>query len=174
MIKNVPFGSFKGRKIEVDFSGGQITSNAGILLLKKASEKTGILEEVASVLNDPRDQTKVLHSIYSMLGQRVYGIALGYEDLNDHEKLRSDYLLQSAVNRDEPLAGDSTLNRFEQWADRETAWRIHRVIFDKFIASYEEPPKSIILDFDATDHQIFGNQAEYARGFETKTVRSLI
>ena len=66
MIKNVPFGSFRGRKIEVDFSGGQITSNAGILLLKKASEKTGILEEVASVLNDPRDQTKVLHSIYSL------------------------------------------------------------------------------------------------------------
>lgn len=158
MIKNVPFGSVRGRKIEVDFSGGQITSNAGILLLKKASEKTGILEEVARVLNDPRDQTKVLHSIYSMLGQRVYGIALGYEDLNDHEKLRSDYLLQSAVNRDEPLAGDSTLNRFEQWANRETAWRIHGVIFEKFIASYEEPPKSIILDFDATDHQIFGNQ----------------
>ena len=87
-----------------------------------------------------------------------YAIALGYEDLNDHDVLRQDVALQTAVERDQWLASASTLCRFENRADRETAWRLHEVLLDQFIASFKRAPKKLILDFDATDDPVHGEQ----------------
>jgi hypothetical protein len=95
-----------------------------------------------------------------LLRQRVYALALGYEDVNDHQSLRSDPGFQTAVERDQPLASSATLCRFENRADGEMAWRIHQVMVDDFIASHEEPPEELILDFDATDDRVHGDQEQ--------------
>ncbi|MCH7696395.1 MAG: transposase, partial [Proteobacteria bacterium] len=79
--------------------------------------------------------------------QRLYGLALGYEDLNDHQQLRKDLAIQTAVERDAVLASSATLCRWENRADREAAWRSHEVIVDQFIASFKRAPKKLILDF---------------------------
>jgi len=93
-----------------------------------------------------------------MLRQRVYGLAQGYEDLNDHDTLREDLALQTAVNRDEALASSPTLCRLENRAGRETAWALHAVLVEQFIASHKRAPKELVLDFDATDDRVHGEQ----------------
>jgi hypothetical protein len=93
-----------------------------------------------------------------LLRQRVYGLACGYEDLNDHDTLRNDIALQTAVEKDQVLGSRSTLCRFEQQADRVLMWRIHEQMVEQFIASFDAPPASLILDFDATDDPVHGQQ----------------
>ena len=93
-----------------------------------------------------------------LLRQRVYGLACGYEDLNDHDTLRNDIALQTAVEKDQVLGSRSTLCRFEQQADRALMWRIHEQMVEQFIASFDAPPVSLILDFDATDDPVHGQQ----------------
>ena len=88
----------------------------------------------------------------------MYGLALGYEDLNDHETLRTDLALQTGVERDTVLGSQSTLCRLENRIDRQVAVRLHEVLLDPFIASYAEAPDELILDFDATDDRVHGNQ----------------
>ena len=90
--------------------------------------------------------------------QRVFGIALGYEDLNDHDALRHDLAVQTAVDRDTPLASAPTLCRFENAAGVSWAWAMHRVLMDVFIASHATPPEENVLDFDATDDAVHGHQ----------------
>ncbi len=98
------FPALKRRKIEDEFSGGDITSDGGVLLLRQVDQKLGLFEEVNLVFHDPRDQDQVKHSQLSLIKQRVYGLSLGYEDLNDHQQLRLDPALQTTVNRDNILA----------------------------------------------------------------------
>ena len=117
------FPACQGRVVEAEFSGGAVTSDAGVLLLRQADRRLGLMAEVGKRLKDPRDQSRVTHSQLSMLRQRVYGLALGDEDLNDHDALRKNLALQTAVERDEPLASSPTLSRLENRAGRETAWR---------------------------------------------------
>ena len=93
-----------------------------------------------------------------MLRQRVFGLALGYEDVNDHAALRHDLALQTAAERDCALASPSTLSRFENAAGRDWAWNIHEVLVEDFIASHSEAPEELILDFDATDDAVHGRQ----------------
>src|SRR5262249_29917693 len=93
-----------------------------------SARRLGLLDRVAKVVADPRDPTRIVHSLASMLKQRVYGLCLGYEDLNDHAQLREDLLLQSAVERDRPLASSATLCRLENRATRTAAWAMHEVI----------------------------------------------
>lgn len=149
----------KNRKIEVNFEGGSVTSDGGILLLKEVEETCGLLKSAAKCFDDPRVPEKVVHSIRSMLRQRVFGLCLGYEDLNDHETLRHDVAHQTAAGRDEVLASVSTLCRLEQLASTKLAWDLHEVMVSQFISSFKEPPKQIVLDFDATDDRVHGNQA---------------
>ena len=113
---------------------------------------------IARALSDPRRQASCDHDVPGLVRQRLYAIALGYEDLNDHDGLRQDVALQTAVERDQWLASASTLCRFENRADRETAWRLHEVLLDQFIASFKRAPKKLILDFDATDDPVHGEQ----------------
>jgi hypothetical protein len=119
-----------------------------------------LTEAVAGALSDSRRQGSCTHDLASMLRQRVYGLALGYEDLNDHRALRTDAALQTAVNRDDPLASSATLCRFENRADRAMAAQMHAVLLDQFIASFKRAPKRLILDFDATDDAVHGGQEQ--------------
>ena len=156
--EQLSFPGCKGRRVEADFSGGSVTSDAGILLVRQADRLLGLTASVARLFPDSRRKASCEHSISSMLRQRVYGMALGYEDLNDHDSLRHDLAWQTAVERDKPSASSPTLCRLENRADRETAVAIHRVLIDQFIASYREPPTELILDFDATNDPIHGHQ----------------
>ena len=152
------FPASRKRRVEVDFSGGEITSNGGVLLLRQADRASGLIESVTRRLCDKRQRGKVLHRIINMLRQRVFSLALGYEDINDHAALRHDVALQTAVERDVVLASPSTLSRFENKADREWAWHIHEAMVENFIASHSQPPKQLVLDFDATDDRVHGKQ----------------
>ena len=148
----------KGRKIEINFGGGSISSDGGVLLLNQIDKKLGFTQKIARHLKEYRDPTKVQHSLLQMLRQRVYGIALGYEDLNDHSNLRQDPAFQTSVSKDTVLASSSTLCRFENKAKRSDAIMIHQEIVEQFIQSFKSPPKELILDFDATDDLIHGEQ----------------
>ncbi|NDE30147.1 MAG: IS1380 family transposase [Flavobacteriia bacterium] len=154
-----PYSNVKKRKVEVHFSGESVTSDAGLLLLKEVDKELGLTSNIAKkCMTDPRDQRFVKHSLETMLKQRVYGLSMGYEDLNDHENLRHDPCWQAAAGEVEALSGDSTLCRFEHFADRKTAVAIHKELVEQFIRSFKIPPKELILDFDATDDTVHGNQ----------------
>ncbi len=160
------FPRVNGRVVEANFDGGDISSDGGVLLLRQADCLLGLSRAVAAVLSDPRRQSSCDHDVHALLRQRLYAIALGYEDLNDHEALRRDVALQTAVERDQLLASASTLCRFENRADGETAWRLHEVLLDQFIGSFKRPPKKLILDFDATDDAVHGEQdGRFFHGF---------
>lgn len=152
------FPGVKRRVVEANFGGGEITSDGGVLLLREVDRQLGLSEAIATVVHDPRRQASCQHEAVSLLRQRLYGLALGYEDLNDHQALRNDPAIQTAVDRDEVLASSATLCRWENRADRATAWKLHAVLVDQFIASYKRPPKKLILDFDATDDAVHGKQ----------------
>ena len=129
-----------------------------MLLLRQADRLLGLTASVAGRLADARQRGKVEHGFTAMLRQRVFALALGYEDVNDHAALRFDLALQTAAGRDRALASPSTLSRFENAAGRAWAWRVHEVLVAGFIASFDAPPEELILDFDATDDAVHGKQ----------------
>lgn len=152
------FPACRKRAVEVDFGGGNVSSDGGALLLRQAERRLGLLSQVAGSLDDPRRQASCDHKLVDLLRQRVFGLALGYEDLNDHDVLRHDLAWQTAVERDRTLASSPTLCRLENGADRQTAWRIHGILVEQFIASFARPPEEVTLDFDATDDPVHGHQ----------------
>ena len=154
----ISFPPCRKRPIEVDFGGGDVSSNAGVLLLREADRRLGLTKAVSLKLPDERQPGKVVHKLGDMLRQRVFGIALGYEDLNDHDALRHDLALQTAAGCDAALASAPSLCRFENRAEPEWAWAIHDVLADVFIASFETAPEEIVLDIDATDDAVHGHQ----------------
>jgi hypothetical protein len=122
--------------------------------------KLGLLEAAARCIADPRSPLLIKHGVRDMLRQRVYGLALGWEDLNDHGALRCDVAVQTAVGVDREVASAPTLCRLEKWADRATAVRLHRLLIEQFIASFKSAPKELVLDFDATDNPLHGQQEQ--------------
>jgi hypothetical protein len=156
------FSSLKSQKIVADFAGGQLTSDAGGLLLREVDRRLGLTRQLAACLTDPREPAKVVHDQHTMLAQRVFGIALGYEDLNDHDTLRSDPLFSILAERrpapEAPLASPPTLCRLENRIDSKSLFRMAKVFVDTFIASHQRPPQEVILDFDATDDRVHGKQ----------------
>lgn len=156
--QNYQFSKVKNLKLEASFTGGDISSDGGATILMEADKKLELTKDLAKLFPDSRDQSKVTHDIESIIKQRVYGIALGYEDLNDHDNLRKCPVLQTVVGKLEDMASSSTLCRFENQSNRKLIIEVHKLILDKFIASHKTPPKELILDFDATDDQIHGNQ----------------
>ncbi len=122
------FPVLKRRIVEANFQGGDITSDGGVLLLQPVDHRLGLSEAVTRTLDDPRRQASCDHDSLSLLRQRIYALALGYEDLNDHQTLRLDLAIQTALGRREELASSSTLCRWENRADRETAVRMYEVI----------------------------------------------
>ncbi len=167
------FHPLKRREIRAQFDGGAITTDGGGLLLREVEKRIGILRQFAACFTDYRNPELIEHTVKELVAQRVYGLALGYEDLNDHEELRNDPLLAVLVEKANPssqvLAGKSTLNRLE--LTRETASRkerykkivldhgaVDRLLVDIFLEAHPEEPKEIILDLDATDDPLHGNQ----------------
>lgn len=154
----VNFPSFGSRRIEVDFTGGSVTSDGGVMLLREADRLLGLMKSLSEVLTDPRSPSYRTHSLATLLGQRIFGLALGYEDGNDHGTLRGDPAFQAALGKAEPLGSPSTLCRMEQWCDRAAAVAIHGVLVEKFLDSFSTPPEELVLDLDATDVPVHGNQ----------------
>ena len=177
------FHAFGRREVIGRFDGGRITSDGGGLLLREADVRLGLLDRLAECFTDHRNPNGVEHDVRSLVSQRVYGLALGYEDLNDHDELRRDWLLAVLVGRRDPtgrdrtrardrgcaLAGSSTLNRLELGtADGAAADRCKRIaadpaamdrlLVDLFLESESEPPSEIWLDLDATDDRLHGRQ----------------
>lgn len=158
------FGALGRRRIEVGFDGGEVSSDAGLLLLRQVERKLGLLKAAARVLPDRRNPQLVLHTTEQLLRQRVFGLCQGYEDLNDHDRLRLDPTLQTALDKRGTTAAmqngasSPTLCRFEARANRKAAVELHRVLIEQFIASFAEPPQELILDFDATDDLVHGEQ----------------
>jgi len=181
--KQFEFQDHGFRKVVADFSGGRITSDGGGLLLREIATGTKLLERFADCFVDNRNQAMIEHTKLELLSQRIFGLALGYEDLNDHDDLRADALLATLVGKVDPtgeqrvrerdkgypLAGKSTLNRLELApAGVPYQHRYHKIVcdpemvdrffVDAFLRANPEPPDRIILDFDATDDPLHGDQ----------------
>ena len=154
------FPSLKHRKMKVDFHGGNVSSDGGVLLLKQIDRKIKMLPRITSIMGkyDSRQPGKITHSLHSMLVQRIYGIACGYEDLNDHHTLRHDIAWQTAADRVDNLASVPTLHRFEKQSVRQMSMELMNLMIDVFIESFHNTPEEIVLDFDNTNNTIHGNQ----------------
>jgi hypothetical protein len=171
------------RDVVAKFDGGQISSDGGGLLLREVERKTGIIRRLAECFRDFRDPDAIEHTVEDLLGQRIYGLALGYEDINDHDRLRLDHLLAVLVNKEDPTGGDramardkgkplassSTLNRLEltHWsADHSSRYKkivaqvgkIDNLLVDLYLDAHDEAPRQIWLDLDATDDPLHGSQ----------------
>jgi len=157
-VGEVPFSKLGRREIDVRFDGGAVSSDGGLLLLREVEKRLGLLKAVANVLPDPRSPLLVRHKTEQLLRQRVFGLCQGYEDLNDHDTLRDDPAVQTALERDTAAASSPTLCRFENRADREAAVATQRILVEQFIASFKEAPTELIFDFDATDDIVHGHQ----------------
>ena len=131
-------------------------------MLREVDHRVGLTAAINGCIADPRDPRRIVHDQETLLRQRVFGIALGYEDLNDHTTLRTDPMLQliaeQTVDESRPLGSAPTLCRLENRVTREEAFAINRVFVEQFIASHETPPKELVLDFDATDDLLHGTQ----------------
>jgi len=177
------FGNLNHREIVAKFNGGSITSDSGAMLLHDFEKKTAIIKQFADCFTDYRDNSRIEHSVEELIAQRIYGIILGYEDLNDHDNLKSDQLLAAVCGKEDitgndrkrnndkgkPLAGKSTLNRLELAtpdADKDSRYkkivahpaRIDELFVNIFLDSQDIPPRQIILDLDATDDPTHGQQ----------------
>ena len=163
------FEASGSREIVARFDGGTISSDGGAFLLRQTDKRLNLLPRLAECFLDDRNQDRIEHSVLEMISQRVYGLALGYEDLNDHEQLRTDPVFGILAGReelDEPLAGKSTLNRMELGAGTKdrykkiTFWKdgLDELLVKVFLESHENPPAEIILDVDTTDLPLHGKQ----------------
>ena len=164
------FAPHFSRRVEAEFCSDRISSDGGSLLLREVDRKIRLLRRAVACFTDGRAQAQVEHPVAQMLAQRVFGLALGYEDLNDHEQLRDDpvfALLAGKRDLASPLAGKSTLNRLEL-AGRSQRYHkigyspeaIDRLLVDLFLEAHAEAPKRIVLDLDATDIPVYGHQPE--------------
>jgi len=155
----------------VDFAGPTLTSDGGLLLLKQTDTKLNLLSRLAHCFRDARDPLRVQHSVAELLSQRVYSLAMGYEDLNDHDRLRHDPLLGAVsgkADKQKFLAGKSTLNRLELSTEQATRYKkifcdtpaIDRLLVDVFLEAHPVAPAQIILDLDSTDLPLYGHQEQ--------------
>ena len=162
----IEFPGFRGRKIQADFSGGEVSRDGGVLLIRQVDRWIGLTKRLGQLLPGRRDPDRITHSLETLLQQRIYGLALGYEDLNDHDGLRRDPLWQTATERDAALGSSSTLCRWENRVGRKEAWLMHQVLFEQFVGSFEAPPEALILDVDPTDDRVHGSQVgAYFHGY---------
>src|SRR5690606_2074842 len=133
------FGRLGRRHLQANFEGGDLSSDGGLMLLRQIDARTGLSRMAARALTERRTPGRIRHRLRDLLAQRLYGLCCGYEDLNDHDRLRADLLMQTAVGRDRPLASSPTLSRLETGATRADAWALHQVLVDHFIASFASP-----------------------------------
>lgn len=154
------FGRVGRREIEADFSGGAIGSDGGVMLVRQLDRKIGLSAAVAAALSDPRDPDRITHPLRDLVAQRLYGLCCGYEDMNDHDQLRHDPLMQTAVGKVEELASSPTFSRLETRATRADVMALNRVLVEQFIAAQGKAPRELILDVDASDVPLHGEQEQ--------------
>ena len=167
------FTAVEGRAVVAGFDGGALTSDAGAVLLAATDRAIGLVGRLARCFTDGRDQRRVSHDVRTLVGQRVLGLCLGYEDLIDHDQIRNDPVLGAVLGKLEaagpgcaPLSGKSTLNRVEHAPSGEHRYRkighdreaIERLFVELFLEGFAKPPRQIVLDLDATDDPIHGHQ----------------
>ena len=154
----------EGKATLIDFDGGRLSSDGGLVLLNDPDDQLGLTRDLAAVLHDPRDPRRVNFTLHDLLKQRVLQIAAGYEDANDANTLRHDPIFKLLRKRlpesGPPLASQPTISRFENRVSRTELYRIARVFVEQFIASYARPPKLIVLDFDDTEDPAHGEQEQ--------------
>jgi hypothetical protein len=168
--KTLDFSSRGSRTVHADFQGGRLTTDGGALILGELADQLGLVDALDAAIPDPRDPRFIIHDQRALLAQRVIAIALGYEDLNDHQTLRTDPALQVATGRapdpELTLASPPTLCRLENRVDRKALVKVAEVLVDQFLAAHPEPPEHLMLDFDATDDPIHGKQeARFFHGY---------
>src|SRR3974390_1923912 len=167
------FAPVEGRKVVAAFDAGPVTSDAGALLLGATDRAIGMMKRFACCFDDSRRPDLIEHEVVTLIGQRVFGIALGYEDLNDHHQLRHDPVMAVLAGKLEarredcaPVAGKSTLNRLERSREIATRYKkishepaaIEALFVDLFLEAHAKAPKEIVLDLDATDDPLHGHQ----------------
>lgn len=154
----IQFSPLNRKKIQASFNGGNITSDGGLLLLREVDKRIGLTKKLSKALRDDRHAGYVDHTMLDLLRQRVYALAAGYEDINDHQFLRHDACFQTAVDREKTLASPATLSRFENAIDRSSMVRMSQLMVEHFIDCHKTVPEELILDFDPTDHRLHGHQ----------------
>jgi len=152
------------KAVDLDFDGGRLSSDAGLVLLKDPDEQLGLTHSLAAVLSDPRDPRRVHFTHHDLLKQRVFQIAAGYEDANDANTLRHDPIFKLLLDRlpetGAPLASQPTLSRFENRVSRPELSRMALVLVDQCVASSVSPPQRIVLDVDDTEDPVHGGQEQ--------------
>src|ERR1043166_2561377 len=164
------FAAHFSRRVTAEFDGGTITTDGGGLLLRETDRRLKLIERLAGGFFDRREATLTKHSIEELVAQRVYGLALGYEDLNDHEQLRQDPMLRLLAGKaevgEQALAGKSTLSRMERndgsatRYSKITYWRdaMDELLVKIFLEAHTSAPEEIVLDLDTTDVELHGGQ----------------
>jgi hypothetical protein len=160
--EQLSFASLGSKDLVASFDGGRISSDAGCLLLREIDLRTGLIDRMDRAVVDPREPSKVLHRQSELLRQRIFAIALGYEDANDHGTLRSDPILKAAVSRrpesSADLASQPTLSRLENRVSRTQLRRLSETLLDAYLAAHPGPRELIVLDIDSTDDPTHGHQ----------------
>jgi hypothetical protein len=160
--RQLTFSFYQHKQLVADFKGGEISSDTGLLAVRQLDERLGWLAEAASLINDPRRQDRTELDILSLLRQRVFALVGGYEDQNDHDRMRSDPVLKLTCDRgpeDDPLASQPTLSRFENWPSAREVARLNRLLVKHYIALHRRcRPAEMILDVDPTDDPCHGAQ----------------
>lgn len=156
------FASLDSKAVVADFAGGRVTTDGGALLLREIADRIGLFDALDAAIPDPRHPVFIIHDQRALIAQRVMAIALGYEDLNDHQTLRVDPMLQVAAGKSPdvelPLASPPTLCRLENRIERKTLFQMAQALVDQFLAAHPTPPEHLVLDFDATDDRVHGKQ----------------
>jgi len=160
----VALSNIETKPVWLDFDGGSLSSDAGLLVLKEVDQHIGLTRALSKVLSDPRDPRYTKHSTQDLLRQRIFQIAAGYEDANDSDALRTDPILKMALGRlpetGAPLAWQPTMSRFENRPSRGDLYRMAAVFLEEFIRSYSEEPEVVVLDFDDTEDRVHGKQEQ--------------
>jgi hypothetical protein len=158
----LPFARLCGKTLHVDFDGGTVTSDGGVLLLRETESRVGIIRRFVAVLDDRRDGRYTDHSSEEMLRQRIFQIACGYDDANDCTCLRHDPAFKAACERlpivGEPLASQPTMSRLENAPRRSELYRMAQALLETFLASYDRAPEAVMLDSDDTADEVHGAQ----------------
>lgn len=154
------FGRLGRREIEANFRGGALSSDGGVMRVRQVDRRIGLSAAVAAALSDPRDPERITHPLRDLVAQRLYGLCCGDEDLNDHDVLRHDPLMQTAVGKVEELASSPTFSRLETRATRADVMALNRVLVEQFIAAQTKAPRELILDVDASDVPLHGEQEQ--------------
>ncbi|MEA3226709.1 MAG: IS1380 family transposase [Planctomycetota bacterium] len=152
------------KRVEVGFDGGRTTSDGGFIVLSEVDRKAGLTNSISACIHDKRDSRYITHELHELISQRVFQIAMGYEDCNDSDSLRSDPALKTAVGRcpesGADLASQPTFSRLENGVDGNDVKRLHNLLIEHYLKTQESPPKRIILDIDPTEDPAHGKQQQ--------------